>query len=46
VLAVTEDAGGGAAEVLARFGTDPSSVRRQVMLRMQAERKLVLCARR
>ena len=39
MLALTEHAEGGAADVLARLGADPMSIRRQVMLRMQAERK-------
>jgi len=35
LLALTEDALGGAAEVLARFGTDPTNIRRQVTLRIR-----------
>jgi ATP-dependent Clp protease ATP-binding subunit ClpC len=39
LLALTEEAEGGAAEVLARFGADPLSIRRQVVLQVQAGRK-------
>jgi ATP-dependent Clp protease ATP-binding subunit ClpC len=39
LLALTEEAEGGAAQVLARFGADPVSIRRQVVLQVQAERK-------
>jgi ATP-dependent Clp protease ATP-binding subunit ClpC len=39
LLALTEEAEDGAAQVLARFGADPVSIRRQVMLQVQAERK-------
>jgi ATP-dependent Clp protease ATP-binding subunit ClpC len=39
LLALTEEAEGGVAEVLARLGADPVIIRRQVMLQVQAERK-------
>jgi len=39
MLALTEDAAGGTAEILAGFGTNSVSARRQVMLRLQADRK-------
>jgi ATP-dependent Clp protease ATP-binding subunit ClpC len=39
LLALTEETESGAAQVLARFGADPVSIRRQVMLQVQAERK-------
>jgi ATP-dependent Clp protease ATP-binding subunit ClpC len=42
LVALTEETEGGAAQVLAGFGVDPASIRRQVMLQMhqvQAERK-------
>ena len=39
LLALTGEAEGGVAEVLARFGTDPAVIRQQAMLQVQAERK-------
>jgi ATP-dependent Clp protease ATP-binding subunit ClpA len=39
LLALTEEREGGAAEVLARLGTDQKGIRRQVMLRLHAQHK-------
>jgi len=39
LLALTGEAEGGVAEVLARFGADPVVIRQQAMLQVQAERK-------
>jgi ATP-dependent Clp protease ATP-binding subunit ClpC len=39
LLALTGEAEGGVAEVLARLGADPVFIRRQVMLQVRAERK-------